>query len=55
MNYEDQLNPTKKYHIVKKFTLNRRLQKIMLESEEEKYPQLLDVFTNFYKSKEECD
>lgn len=48
----EQMEPHKKYTVFKKFALSRKLQKIPLESEEKRYPLLIDLFAEFYKTKE---
>ena len=45
------MGPTKKYAALKKFAINRKLQKIMLENDEKRYPMMLEVFTMYYKTK----
>lgn len=52
---EDEIGTVKKYNVLKKFTLNRKLSKIMIEEEEKRYPLLLEAFTNYYKAKQEAD
>lgn len=45
----------KKHAILKKFYMKRKLERIMLEDEEKRFPHFLELFTEYYQFKEESD
>ena len=47
--------PIKRYHIMRKYHLKRKLEKMMLGNEEERYPLCLQLFTDYYGYKEQAD
>lgn len=47
--------PLQKEFLFKKYILNRKLEKIILEDEQKKYAALLDLFNEYYRYKEEAD
>ncbi len=43
--------PLQRSFLFKKYVLNRKLEKLLLQEEEKKYPSLLETFTEYYQYK----